>query len=103
MVNELHWGKGTIIHLIQPSGGMKYYLRSILSSLSSFPWWNIVEEYLTESDLLTILESRNANTLENDDTTTLLCNNDNENEDEMNNTSTSMCFSDLMPKDLVRT
>eukprot|EP01084_Bolivina_argentea_P215094 365148_1 len=96
VVNELHWGNGTIIYLIRPSIGMKYLFRSMLSSLPS-PWWNVEHHHLSENDLLTILKSRKANDPKSG---TLLCNSDN-NEDEEVDSLTPTCFSDLIPNDLV--
>ncbi len=94
VVNELHWGKGTIVHLVQPSGGMKYFLHSVLSLLPS-PWWHV--EHLSENDLLKLLENRKAN--DAPERGVLLCNDNNE--DEEGDTSTPTYFSDLIPNDLV--
>ncbi len=94
MVNELHWSIGTIVYLVRPSGGMTYFLHSVLSVLPS-PRWNV--EQLSENDLLKILENRKA--IDAPECGVLL--RSNKDEDEEGSSSTPTCFSDLIPNDLV--
>ncbi len=96
VVDELHWGSGTIIYLIQPRSGMKHLFHSMLSSIPS-PWRNVEHHHLSENDLLTILKNRKAN---DPQSAIFGCNNTDIPENEGENL-TPTCFSDLLPNDLV--